>query len=154
MTVFDDQVSEAVDNREPVLELFSKLKRALPQLEALLAECNSQWLYEDMVYRFYTKSFKVYYLQDATSRIGQALHQLSPRPLNEWFMQIVNEGMGKRFDEPHNEKWPEVTRPILEAFFHARYFLEVAVRYGRELEFPPRLMPSGWAAYLHLYDLR
>jgi hypothetical protein len=44
--------------------------------------------------------------------------------------------------------------PILEAFFHARYFLEMACRYGRELEHPPNLLPSGWASVLYLYALR
>ena len=44
--------------------------------------------------------------------------------------------------------------PIVEAFFHAKYFLEMAVRYGRTLESPPRKLPSGWAAFLYLYDLR
>jgi hypothetical protein len=34
-----------------------------------------------------------------------------------------------------------VTRPILEAFFHARYFLEMAVRYA-DLETPPEVLPS------------
>jgi hypothetical protein len=30
----------------------------------------------------------------------------------------------------------------------------MAVKYGRELEYPPRVMPSGWAALLYLYNLR
>jgi hypothetical protein len=29
-----------------------------------------------------------------------------------------------------------VTRPIIEAFTHARYFLEMAVKYGAELDAP------------------
>ena len=45
-------------------------------------------------------------------------------------------------------------RPILEAFFHARYMLEMAVKYGKELDRPPNCLPSGWAAFLYLYDLR
>ena len=69
-------------------------------------------------------------------------------------MQIVGEGTGTAFEPGHNRRWLEVTRPILEAFFHARYFLEMAVRYGRELEHPPSMLPSGWAALLYLYDLR
>jgi hypothetical protein len=49
----------------------------------------------------------------------------------------------------------EVTsRPIVEAFLHARYFLEMAVRYGRELKATPMPLPSGLAALLYLYDLR
>jgi hypothetical protein len=43
---------------------------------------------------------------------------------------------------------------IVEAFFHARSFLEMAVKYGRDLEYPPKLMPSGGVALLHLYNLR
>ena len=47
-----------------------------------------------------------------------------------------------------------VTRPILEAFFHARYFLEMVCKYGRKLKAPPQVLPSGWAAVLYLYQLR
>lgn len=47
----------------------------------------------------------------------------------------------------------EVTRPILEAFFHARYFLEMAVRYAG-LEAPPQALSSGYAALLYLFGLR
>lgn len=46
------------------------------------------------------------------------------------------------------------TRPIVEAFFHARFFVEMAVKYGSELTEPPQPMPGGWAALLYLYDLR
>jgi hypothetical protein len=47
-----------------------------------------------------------------------------------------------------------VTRPIVEAFFHARFFLEMAVRYGNELDKAPHMLPSGWAALFYLYELR
>ncbi len=50
--------------------------------------------------------------------------------------------------------WGAETAPILEASFHARYFLEMAVRYGKELKRAPRLLPSEWAALLCLFDLR
>ena len=76
------------------------------------------------------------------------------RALNEWFLRIVRDGTGRVFEPEHNRRWLEETRPILEAFFHARYFLDMAVRYGGTLEAPPRLLPSGWAAFLYLYDLR
>ena len=38
--------------------------------------------------------------------------------------------------------------------FHARYFLQQVCEYGRELDEPPTVMPSGWAAVLYLYGLR
>jgi hypothetical protein len=42
-----------------------------------------------------------------------------------------------------------VTRPILEAFFHAWFFLEMAVRYA-DLEKPPQILPSGYVALLSI----
>jgi hypothetical protein len=36
----------------------------------------------------------------------------------------------------------------------ARYFLEMVVRYGRELSQPPLSLPSGWASVLYLYNRR
>ncbi len=144
-----------LDDRPEVRRFFSNLKSALPELEALLEECNSHWGYEDPIYRFYHQSFKVYLLQESTLRSVEKLRALFPdRELNEWFAQIVAEETGKTFAMEDNENWLGVTRPILEAFFHARYFLEMAVKYGRELECPPRTMPSGWAALLYLYNLR
>src|SRR5438876_9969678 len=132
-----------------------RIKAALIDLEALLEECDGDWVYEDYVYRFYHQSFKVYLLQESTLRIVEKLRALSSgRELNEWFKQIVAEGTGKTFAMEDNENWLGVTRPILEAFFHARYFLEMAVKYGRELEYPPRTMPSGWAALFYLFNLR
>jgi hypothetical protein len=52
-----------------------------------------------------------------------------------------------------NARWAEATRPIVEAFFHARYFVEMAVRYAR-LDEPPQFLPSGYAVLLCLYGLR
>jgi hypothetical protein len=147
--------SGEVDDRPEVQQLFANLRASLPQLEQLLRDCQGHWGYEDGVYRFYHQSFKLYALQETTSAIVAGLQSLAPdRKLNEWFMAIVRDGTGKVFEREHNRRWLEVTRPIVEAFFHAQYFLEMAVRYGRQLEHPPRRLPSGWAAFLELYDLR
>jgi hypothetical protein len=147
--------ADDVDDRPEVQELLAQLRASLPALEDLLDDCTSHWGYEDPVYRFYHQSFKVYSVQDATTRMVAALQALAPgRALNEWFLRIVRDGTGHVFEPDHNRRWLEETRPILEAFFHARYFLEMAVRYGGTLEAPPRMLPSGWAALLYLYDLR
>jgi hypothetical protein len=149
------QSIDEVDDRHDVQQLFANLRASLPTLESLLRGCQSHWGYEDPVYRFYHHSFTVYALQETTSTIVAALQSLAPeRSLNESFMAIVREGTGKTFMPEHNARWAEVTRPIIEAFFHARYFLEMAVRYGTQLQHPPRLLPSGWAAFLYLYNLR
>lgn len=59
----------------------------------------------------------------------ESLHEAKSE-LDPWFTAIVRAGTGKAFETGDNSRWPEATRPILEAFFHARYFLEMAVRYA------------------------
>ncbi len=136
-------------------ELLAALRAHLPELRRLLEEVSDHWGEEDGVYRFYHQSFKVYKLQDSTTRIAQALSQVWPAaPLNDWFRHIVNEGTGRRFEPAHNQRWLSETRPIVEAFFHAKYFLTMACRYGAELDEPPSTLPSGWAAVLYLYGIR
>ncbi len=145
--------------RDPLLEANERLLQAirgnLPALEALLEQATSHWGYEDPVYRFYHQSFKVYALQGSTERIVKALAELAPdRKLNRWFEEIVDAGTGNEFTPEANQRWAAEIRPILEAFFHARFFLEMACKYGRELESAPTMLPSGWAALLYLYDMR
>jgi hypothetical protein len=73
--------------------------------------------------------------------------------MNMAFDRIVREGTGKQFEMEHNKEWDRHTRPMLEAFAHAKFMIEMAVRYA-DLASPPASMPSGWAALLYLYDLR
>jgi hypothetical protein len=144
-----------LDDRPEAQELFKSLKAALPTLKELHENCAEHWVYEDGIYRFYHQSFKVFRLQTMTQEIVEKLQALAPkRQLNEWFMQIIHEGTGKTFSPEANENWLAVTRPILEAFFHAHFFLKMAVKYGHKLKEPPRILPSGWAAFLYLYNLR
>lgn len=145
----------ASDDRPLAKELFANLQGELAGLEGLLNECNDVGTYEDGVYRFYHQSFKVFGLQLSTLKIVEALQALLPTvPMNTWFLEIVRQGTGKEFEREDNKNWLAVTRPIVEAFLHARFFLEMAVKYGKELEFPPRMLPRGWAAFLYLYNLR
>jgi hypothetical protein len=137
------------------LQLLRNIKARLPELEKLLEKVSSHWYAEDGFYRFYHQSFKVYRVQGYTLEVVQVLRSLLPdHPLNGWFEQIVTDGTGKEFRREHNERWPDETRPILEAFFHARTMLEFAIRYGKELDTAPTTLPSGWAAVLCLYGLR
>ncbi len=138
----------------PEQTLLQNLRRDRAELETLLAGASDHWGYEDPIYRFYHQSFKVYGLQRRTLAIVERLKALAPDlPLNPWFVQIVEAGTGKKFEMEANQRWMEETRPILEAFFHARYFLEMAVRYAN-LEAPPPSLPSGYAALLYLFGLR
>jgi len=140
-------------------KLITNLRDNLPQLEKLLEKYSSHWSYEDHIYRFYHHSFKVYYLQGATEEIVTALRGLAPwkekdEEFDPMFMEIVSQGTGKNFEMDHNKEWTKHTRPIIEAFFHAKYFLEMAVRYGKVISKPQRMLDSGWAAVLCLYRMR
>jgi len=137
-------------------KLLSNIKAKLPAMEALLEEMSGHWIYEDLIYRFYHNSFKVYYIQGDTLRIIDILKSVAPDnyELNKKFMGIVKEGTGKEFQSSHNKEWEKHTRPMLEAFFHAKAFLEMAVKYGKELKEPPQCLPSGWALLLYYFYLR
>ncbi|HUR82098.1 MAG TPA: hypothetical protein VM733_15135 [Thermoanaerobaculia bacterium] len=136
-------------------QLLANIKSALPELEALLERARSHWEYEDFVYRFYHHSFKVFGIQRMTRTIVDALRALLPEAqLNPWFTAIIDDGTGRRWTEEMNATWLVSTRPMVEAFFHARYMLEMVAKYGPELQQPPETLPSGWAAVLYLYGLR
>ncbi len=107
-------------------ELLSNIKSRLPELKKLLEEISGHWQMEDHIYRFYHQSFKVYYIQELTMKIVETLKSLAPKEVtefNEMFEQIFKEGTDKEFKSSHNEDWLKHTRPMVEAFCHARYFL-------------------------------
>ena len=138
-------------------ELLVNIQARWSELAELLDEINSHWVYEDLVYRFYHQSFKVYWLQDQTKRIVEALQGVAPSEttFSPMFEEIYQAGAsGKQFEIEHNQHWSEHTRVFLEAFFHAKFFLEMAVKYGKELQTAPTTLPSGWAALLCLYNSR
>lgn len=131
--------------------LLDRFKADLPALEKLLHETGRA---NDFIYRFYHQSFKVFGLQTMTMEMVTTFKRYAARkPLNAWFLQIVAEGTGKTF-QLDDKRWLEVTRPIVEAFFHARYFLEMICESARMLKKAPNVFPSGWAAVLYLYNQR
>lgn len=120
-------------------------------------EVNGHWSYEDSIYRFYHQSFKVYGVQRITQKIVEALKSVSPdgQLHCEYFQEIIEDGAsGKEWKKEHNQRWTRETRVFIEAFLHAKFFLEMAVKYGKELKESPELLPPGWAALLYLYGLR
>lgn len=144
------------NEQEPRMrELVTNLNAAAPEIRELWKLCSSHWTYEDPVYRLWHGSFKVYSLQGYTLQIVAALQALLPkRQLNADFLDLIAAGTGKVFHRDVNKKWFASTRPIVETFFHARFMLEMAAKYARKFKTPPRSLPSGWAAFLYLYDLR
>lgn len=143
------------EREKKVNKLLRKIKRKLPELKKLFKEIN-KYEYEDTIYRFYHYSYKVYYIQDLTIKIIKQLKALTPKEtlFNETYEKIFQEGTGKKFKYNHNDNWLKHTRPLLEAFFHAKYFLEMSIKYGKELDQAPKILPSGWAGLLYFYNLR
>lgn len=139
--------------------LLKNIKENLSSLEKILEETNSVWNYEDLMYRFYHCSFKVYAIQYLTKELVKQLEKISPHDnekiKNEMFLEIISKGAGNiSWEREHNKKWSKTCRPFLEAFFHSRYFIEVAVKYGKKYEIIPEVIESGWAALLELYGIR
>lgn len=142
-------------DEEDRVQLLHNIRANMESLENLLQKVSQEWTYEDCVYRFYHYSFKVFFCQHTTRDICSALQNLLPdRKLNDTFMAIINAGTWQGFDiERSNKNWLTETRPIVEAFMHAKFMLEMAVKYGKKLESVNEL-PIGWAALLYLYNLR
>ncbi len=139
--------------REFANQLNLELRKQLPELEALLEKVNDRWVYEDGMYRYYHHSYKVFHLQEHTQLMVEALKRLAPDyAFNREFEWIVVAGTGREFRLDMNLDWPMHADPIVRAFLHARYFLEMAVKYGKAVpDDGYKLLPSGYAALLYLY---
>lgn len=136
--------------------LLQNMRHHAPELRRALEDANSEWCYEDLIYRDYHQSFKVFDLQNATRKMADVLAAIAPegQAFRALFGEILRQGTGRQFSLADNRHWPARAAPIAQAFFHARYFVEMAVKYAVELQEPPQPMPSGWAALLCLYGLR
>jgi YVTN family beta-propeller protein len=120
--------------------LLGRLKKHKAELEEMLQLLSGHWTYEDHFYRYYHASWKVFGTQTTPGRAVTLLRKLLPeRELNLTFEDILAEGTGQEFES--NQDWDRVTRPILEAFCHAKFMIEMAVRYAG-LPQPPQPMPS------------
>ena len=137
-------------------ELLANIHTNMESITKMLAFANSEWISEDLVYRFWHYSMKVYQLQEVTIEMNTVLKKLTPQSgaINPWFSEIVSTGTGKTFSLSVNDNWLENTKPIVDAFFHVKYMLTMAAKYGGELKSPPNILPSGWAALLELYCIR
>ena len=142
--------------------LLARIKANETRLRRLLDACAEPGGGEDGFYRLYHESIKVHRLNGLTAEIVRELARMLPeRELNPWFQRIVHEGKaaGQEAGEADpagatGVDWFQRRRAVVEAYFHAHMFLQLAYRYGRELETPPECLPSGWAAVLYLYGLR
>jgi len=138
------------------MTLLDNIKRELSALKGLHKEAHDHWGEEDIMYRFYHHSFKVWRAQGLTLQITEALERIAPEgaQLCETYKKIVFDGTCEKFNTSMNRDRDTHARPLIEAFQHARYFLDMAVKYGGELEEEPQILPRCYAALLELYGLR
>jgi hypothetical protein len=136
--------------------LLHRIKARRPELEQVWEEhVADHWAEEDMVYRYYHQSYKVYGIQTDTEAMVNILQEVDhPRALNSEFLAIIQAGTGKKFRASHNRRWNTHTLPQLQAFWHAKYFLEQMIKYGKGLDTALNCLPSGWDSVLYLYNLR
>lgn len=154
---FEERMAEK-DRLYPIL--FQNIKDNLPELEKYLERLmRKEGFYEGKIYRFYHFSFKVYYLQDVIEEIVILLQKINPnadKKLCEFFQEIIDDARKiGGWKHEHNQEWTKHTRPIVEAFFHAKYMLEMLVSCGKEYtECPTQMIDQKWASVLELYNLR
>jgi hypothetical protein len=156
--------------------LLENIKKHLSELEELLTEMSGDKRYAWAVYRFYHSSWKAYEIPFYTRRIVDALRDLadglkpyrvlSPdsagereicaQPFSKYFVEVLNDGIKDYKSIPEdNENFASHTRPLVEAFLHSFFFLQMAVKYGRAFDAPPiHGLPEGWAALLELFRIR
>jgi hypothetical protein len=138
-------------------EIVANIRSQYDELLSLLESVSGEWGFDDAIYRFYSQSFKIYKVQVVTHQIVEKLRSIAPKgtTFNPFFEEIIQSGAsGKQFDMAHNEQWTLHTRPIVEAFFHARYFLEAAVNHVKNMDATSKTqLPGRMAALFALYNL-
>ena len=140
-------------------DLLRRIRAELPALEAWQAEADD----ENGVYRFYHHSNKIFHLQKLIKAGWKIIDKIGmsgqpPDYLHEWYIEIYLEGAILDFKEWMNSEWLKHTRPILEAFWHTKYFIQMMFKYGQLLEPNSEELLQGmapdWAAVLYLFELR
>jgi hypothetical protein len=142
-------------HQERINTLFLRIKARLPDLEETALELEEAE--EDGVYRFYHGSNKVFFLQDPVKAAFTLIKEIGGEgdPPNFEYARIVEAGTGHDFQgERTNTNWNAETKPILEAFWHTKYFVNMMVKYAGKLETVEMPLDYGIAAVLYLFELR
>ncbi len=110
----------------------------------------------EFIYRFYHQSFKVFGYKELIRYSVKFLEKLAPESsqLNSWYRGIVDLGLDKGFNDSTNDNWLAETQPLLEAFWHTKFFVTQMKSSAESLETAPEILPYNWASVLYLYDLR
>ena len=151
---------EAEQNQQLSQALLTNIKKNRKRIKFLLKVVNSrEGAYEGEIYRFYHYSFKVYRLHGTIKSMVEVLQACDPKPEKKFcvfFETILNdaEAVGA-WKEEHNKEWLKYTRPIVEAFLHAKYMLEMAYLCDKLYRRAPKgFIDQKWGSLLELYGIR
>jgi hypothetical protein len=151
-------VNASFEKEKEIIAQIHEQRKEISEIQEIIL--NREIGIENMIYRFYHSSFNVYDLQTVTERIIRLFCDIGKchfHDLNPYYIEIVSEGIRKKFDYSHNIRWTHETRPILEAFFHSRHLFEMMAKHGLEMdakEKPSASLKEGWASVLYLYKIR
>lgn len=140
--------------------LVNSMLENMEEAKNLQIEIDKQFGLEDLVYRFYHQSFKVYRSQYLIKDCLELFQKIAgdELKLDKKFLKIVEDGTGHVFDLSHNEIWLEKTRPQIEALFHCKYVLDNLIKYTEfykdKEEQKQMFLPSGWAAIMTIFGSR
>lgn len=132
--------------------LLTRIKEKLPEIKKLYKSFDD----DDIPYRFYHQSFKVYWSQGHIEQAVVLFCEIAQDnfTINKWYTQLTSDAFScGKFQLEHNKDWLNKTRPQIEAWFHTKYFLEMMIKHSN-LEKAPNILPSGWAALLYLFNIR
>jgi hypothetical protein len=121
-------------HQERIDSLFLRIKSRLPELEETARDLEEAE--EDGVYRLYHGSNKVFFLQSPVRAAFSLIKEIGGEndPPNFEYAQILEAGTAHQFSETTNANWESETTPVLEAFWHTKYFIQMMVKYAKELE--------------------
>jgi hypothetical protein len=141
-------------HQERINTLFLRIKSRLPELEVLARDLEESE--EDGVYRFYHGSNKVFFLQDPVKEAFTLIKEIGGEsdPPNYECARNRRGRNRHQFSETTSENWEAETKPILDAFRHTKYFINMMVKYAKELERDEMPLEPGMAALLYLFELR
>jgi hypothetical protein len=135
--------------------LFVRIKARLSDLEAMAEELEA--VEENGVYRFYHGSYKVFNMQEPIKEAFKLIEEIGGEddPPHFEYALLVKAGTENDFaGDRTNPNWDAEAKPILEAFWHTKYFITMMVKYGKKLEKVEPPLDYGMAAVLYLFELR
>jgi hypothetical protein len=118
------------------------LKHASLTWEAMAEEVE-----ENGVYRFYHGSFKVFNMQGPIKEAFKLIDEIGGEddPPHFDYALLVKAGTENDFaGDRTNANWDAETKPILEAFWHTKYFINMMVKYGKSWRKLSRRSITAW----------